>query len=1763
MKRSLYFIAILLTLGVTFPIENALAQCQPDEFYGVVNEGNADAVVRSNSISNPTSSLGEPVLVPWSASYYAKLDRNSDYLVVDLTDTLIIGDTIWIYFGAEDNRTCELAVSGTLTGTDYSGGSDFFDDQYYTTNADLYDGSPEQDTVAFVISTGSVRYLRFDRWRGKPGVNGVSYSIMGCSSSYPEANNDVGSIYGEGTLNIDVQSNDSDPQDLALTTSIVNGPANGSAVVQPDNTINYTHDVGYVGGDNITYQVCNTSGLCTSATISITVTGATTISSGSYIINMGVTPQTVKNALKPYGLIYELTTTHYTPVDLIINPDKSKDGIDFSHNGTNYKGGSYIVRAEFIDATVAAAIASWESRGVVGDYSVSSIQVPVDRTINNFMGWTLDAENGAIAEDYILAAGFPSSAYNWLAPADLGGCNDVFVMPHADPTWDVHANLLTWNDSYENGGSKGTIWAACHAVSAMENLFDSSNPSDQMNFLSDKTGTASGSGDYADNSLILWDDHNGGTLPYSYDNHTHPEMQFMGDMDDATNNGSEEIFLPHLKWSDHTTISTFDPDHSEISGDQVAAVVAYGYAFGDTSRGQVMYMGGHDHASDWDSDNIAAIRAFFNFSFAASVGKSIKLNSSIEVDSILLAQDETQITMTAFGGYNVNYSYQWLSSCNGYFTQPDSATTVFIPLDTGQCVIRCIVSDDCGRSSFLAVPFSIASNICSAPSGENAIYGTVYQDLNANQIEDSWESGVPDVSVHLYEDFDEDGSPDGTAIETAITDASGDYSFVMNVSGAREAGQRTTYTYDQRVASGSDDASEWSSSGGDPTQDRTSSVVWIGDPSWYEEAGFRFQNVNIPAGSTITDAIMYVNVPGSSGASTAVNIRVERNANPVTFSSSNNIYDRTRSTGAIGWNINWSGGETNVPTPDLSAIIQEVVNSESGINDLVLILEINGSSAQEAEIMTFESGSAKAVRLVINYNDTGDGGGSGYGDGKHYITEVDASTFPYGGISTTSAQRLMTFYVEDQVKCYNKFGVDLNSTLAINDVNVTFQMLDVSGSVMRNDFDIEGDNATFGGFVKQDNSPGWMPSGEVLSGTNTDGEFVEIAGDFTFDSNGEYLFEPQSDFIGEVELRYVKCDDGMPVACDTGSLSIVVSAFPNPSDNNANSVISLNDYHVTYSDLISANLMDNDSDPEMDNIHLEEFSNEDELLPFGQDLMVGGEDRFKNNWSGAGRFKLLSDGNYSFTPVTGFVGSVELSYRICDDYDASYIACKDAKFTVEVMPKKDAAANDAPFAGDDYSNTIVNTPVIGKWLLNDTDDNGDKVKLNDLSQQLDLDAPGSGNILASYPTRKNGSVDLYDNGTYKYTPPTDYYGPDQLAYRICDVTASPACDSATIYLLTSPIYYDFGDLPAQYEPAGHMVPIDFDVNGTPDLPSSIWLGAIVDTELASQGNYNADGDNSATSNDEEGLVFPGYNGHWTNTTSDNGNGLPITEVDFGVIVNGSDPGMEVFYGLWIDWDFDGTFDDFYKGSGITNSWLLRNQDTIPITVSIPWGTYGTPTVGVRLRAFQSLPDASQFAGNIRAGEVEDYTWAMSSVLPVELTYFNVEPQDNDAILTWQTASEINSDYFSVQSSTDAINWEEIGTVEGNGNSTEVHNYNYIDKDLEAGRYYYRLQQFDFDGTNEFTDVRSVVIDGNGNVTQKEIALYPIPAHTQGSIRIDGLATEQVEVRLYSLDGSKAVSTQLTGDKVLDLNQYNLSTGTYLMNVIEDGIIHSKKIMLFE
>ena len=72
-----------------------------------------------------------------------------------------------------------------------------------------------------------------------------------------------------------------------------------------------------------------------------------TLDPGAFIINMGITPQTIENGLVPYGLVYDMLENYQVPIKWVINQTKVKDGIDFSHNGIDYRGGTFIIPAEF------------------------------------------------------------------------------------------------------------------------------------------------------------------------------------------------------------------------------------------------------------------------------------------------------------------------------------------------------------------------------------------------------------------------------------------------------------------------------------------------------------------------------------------------------------------------------------------------------------------------------------------------------------------------------------------------------------------------------------------------------------------------------------------------------------------------------------------------------------------------------------------------------------------------------------------------------------------------------------------------------------------------------------------------------------------------------------------------------------------------------------------------------------------------------------------------------------------------------------------------------------------------------------------------------------------------------------------------------------------------------------------------------------------------------------------------------------------------
>lgn len=426
-----------------------------------------------------------------------------------------------------------------------------------------------------------------------------------------------------------------------------------------------------------------------------------TFATGAYIINMGVVPQTQANALKPYGLVYDLLKNYKVPVYWVISQSKAKDGTDFTYGGTDYKGGTFIIPAEFMSATVIARVTFF---GVTKTVTTSSLTVDYTYKLTSAPKWTLDAQNGGIAASWFPLAGVPAAAYNWKTPATLGGCDDIFVMPHADPIWATHGNLYNWNRTYF-----GSIWAGCHAVSVLENM---NNGTNQTNFLANNVGSIG-------NALNLWTAHAGATVPYTHQNPTHVGAQYMGITDNAHLNGSEQVYLPKTGggWRATTKIIAYDPTQSNVpalSGGP-AGIILMGRGFGLNSAGWVMYEAGHDISKlgvGSGSQSITAMRAFWDFSLISSVDK-VPAVSAATVPSPIQINTDNAVSITASSPVGLTLTYLWTATLNGVatgsFASATSATTTFRTATAGNYIITYTITDACGRVTFVSTPVTVSS----------------------------------------------------------------------------------------------------------------------------------------------------------------------------------------------------------------------------------------------------------------------------------------------------------------------------------------------------------------------------------------------------------------------------------------------------------------------------------------------------------------------------------------------------------------------------------------------------------------------------------------------------------------------------------------------------------------------------------------------------------------------------------------------------------------------------------------------------------------------------------------------------------------------------------------------------------------------------------------------------------------------------------------------------------------------------------------------
>jgi gliding motility-associated-like protein len=229
-------------------------------------------------------------------------------------------------------------------------------------------------------------------------------------------------------------------------------------------------------------------------------------------------------------------------------------------------------------------------------------------------------------------------------------------------------------------------------------------------------------------------------------------------------------------------------------------------------------------------------------------------------------------------------------------------------------------------------------------------------------------------------------------------------------------------------------------------------------------------------------------------------------------------------------------------------------------------------------------------------------------------------------------------------------------------------------------------------------------------------------GNAVINSNGTYVYIPNTDYLGPDSLVYEACN----LLNFCGVAVLYINVVPENQTPTANDDAFTTDEDITLNGEVGVN----DSDPEGDTLTYQVVSS-----------------------TTNGTLTLNSDGSFSYIPNAEYSGLDSFTYSACD----SQGVCDNATVTITVVP-----VNDAPIAVDDNNSGAEEESVSGNVSPNDSDVEGDSLNFQLVSN------PG------------NGTVTLSNDGSYTYTPNADFYGTDTFLYEACDASA---CDTAMVTII--------------------------------------------------------------------------------------------------------------------------------------------------------------------------------------------------------------------------------------------------------------------------------------------------------------------------------------------------------------------------------------------
>ena len=188
------------------------------------------------------------------------------------------------------------------------------------------------------------------------------------------------------------------------------------------------------------------------------------------------------------------------------------------------------------------------------------------------------------------------------------------------------------------------------------------------------------------------------------------------------------------------------------------------------------------------------------------------------------------------------------------------------------------------------------------------------------------------------------------------------------------------------------------------------------------------------------------------------------------------------------------------------------------------------------------------------------------------------------------------------------------------------------------------------------------------------------------------------------------------------------------------------------------------------------------------------------------------------------------------------------------------------------------------------------------------------------------------------------------------------------------------------------------------------------------------------------------------------------------------------------------------------------------------------------------------------GTIDFFVTNGGTVVPVELSLFDAKARGTNVDVFWSTASEKNTDHFTVERAPIGITgiasrnaFTTVTTVSAAGNSTKHIDYRHTDENVAAGSYLYRLTAVDMDGSSTQSDeVQVTIVDGSNALWMSDVS--PNPVSNDASISFVIPTSGNVELKLFSVSGTE-VLTIVNGDMSagrhdVNMSAANLPAGSY-------------------